>query len=128
MRLLLDTHVLLWALSDDDRLSAGARDLIADPRTSAYVSAVSAWEASIKAGAGRLDLGGVDLVAHVEEAGFLALPITASHGWLAGQLPPHHRDPFDRLLVAQAQTERLVLATANGALRDYDVQLLDCTA
>lgn len=128
MRLLLDTHVLLWALVDDERLGRDARARIEDDRALVYVSAASLWEASIKAAAGRLALRGVDLVAHVRDAGFVELPVTGEHGWVAGQLPIHHRDPFDRLLVAQARAERLLLATADSALGAYDVPLLDCTS
>ncbi|MGQ0680013.1 MAG: type II toxin-antitoxin system VapC family toxin [Actinomycetota bacterium] len=127
MNLLLDTHVLLWALTDDERLPPPARELIADSRTLAYVSAASIWEASIKASAGRLHLHGMNLVAHVREAGLLDLAITGEHAWAAGQLPDHHKDPFDRLLVAQARAQGLMLATADSALADYDVKLLDCS-
>jgi PIN domain nuclease of toxin-antitoxin system len=126
MKLLLDTHVLLWALTGDERLSPSARESIADPRTLVHVSAASIWEASIKASLGRLDLRGIDLVTHVGEAGLLELVVTGTHAWAAGQLPDHLKDPFDRVLVAQARAEGLTLATADGALADYDVRLLDC--
>jgi PIN domain nuclease of toxin-antitoxin system len=128
VRLLLDTHVLLWALTDDRRLGAAARDLLEDPRTLVHVSAASIWEVSIKSALGRLELDGADLVAEVGEAGFGALVISAAHAWAAGQLPPHHRDPFDRLLVAQTRLEGLVLATADTTLQAYDVQILDCSS
>lgn len=126
MRLLLDTHAFLWWLTDVDRLSGSARHVIEDPDNVVHVSAASVWEASIKTALGHLDVGSDDLPAEIAATGFVELPVTAKHGWRAGALPLHHRDPFDRLLVAQAQLERLVLVTADSALAAYDVERHPC--
>ncbi len=124
MNLLLDTHVLLWWLSDDKMLGAKARAAIANPDVQVFVSAASAWEISIK-----MTLGKLDAPENLEEAldtsGFTPLPITIDHALAAGRLPEHHRDPFDRMLIAQAQLERLTLVTHDGAFGHYDVGLLD---
>jgi PIN domain nuclease of toxin-antitoxin system len=88
------------------------------------VSAASIWEASIKQAIGRLEVSG-DLVDAAQQAGFDELPVTARHAAAIAELPPHHGDPFDRMLVAQARVERVTLATADRALADYDVDLLD---
>ena len=127
MRLLLDTHAYLWWLADDDKLSYEARDVLADPRTSAYVSAASIWEIAIKAKLGRLRLGSARALAEATEiAGndFAELPIRARHAAAAGALPRHHDDPFDRMLVAQAQIEDLVLVTCDEKIGLYDVRVL----
>ena len=124
MNLLLDTHVYLWWLTGSRRLSALARDGIADPNRAVYVSAVSIWEARIKERLGRLDLGRHDLVEEIAKNDFLELPISAVHGRCAGRLPPHHDDPFDRMLVAQAATEGLSLVSRDRALSAYEVSLL----
>jgi PIN domain nuclease of toxin-antitoxin system len=121
-RLLLDTHVLLWWLSDDDELSPGVKDLI-DTELEVYVSGASLWEISIKAAAGKLRMP-TDWLDVVGQSGLLELPIRANHAAEAGQLPPLHRDPFDRMLVAQAQCERLTLVTRDTAIHTYDVPLL----
>jgi PIN domain nuclease of toxin-antitoxin system len=128
VRVLLDTHAYLWWLADDADLSYEARDLLADPRTTAYVSAASVWEIAIKAKLGRLRLKGVVAMAEVVEVAgneFLELPIRARHAAAAGALPRHHDDPFDRMLVAQAQVEDLVLVTRDGKLGAYDVQIVE---
>jgi PIN domain nuclease of toxin-antitoxin system len=127
LRVLLDTHAYLWWLADDPDLSYEARDLLADPRTLAYVSAASVWEIAIKVKLGRLDLKGAGVMAEVVEiAGndFVELPIRARHAATAGALPRHHDDPFDRMLVAQAQVEDLILVTRDGKLRAYDVMIV----
>lgn len=124
MRLLLDTHALLWWLLGDRRLPTEAREAIADARSVVHVSAASFWEISIKEGLGRLDLEGVDLETEVQADGFVELPILCRHAMAAGRLPRHHDDPFDRMLIAQARTENLTLVTFDRAFRDYQVQLL----
>lgn len=124
MRLLLDTHIFLWWLLDSPRLPDDAADLISRPSSVVCVSAASIWEVSIKSALGRLDLGGVDLVAEVDANGFSELGVSGAHGWSAGRLPLHHRDPFDRLLVAQARHEQLVLVSDDEVLARYDVALL----
>ncbi len=124
MTLLLDTHALLWWLADDP-LEPAARTRIADPGELVRVSAVSLWEIAIKRAIGKLEFEG-SLVSHVHDSGFEPLPITGDHGERAGALPLHHRDPFDRMLVAQAQAESLTLVTRDPAFDAYEVQLLRC--
>jgi PIN domain nuclease of toxin-antitoxin system len=89
------------------------------------ISAATIWEAGIKASLGRLDVGSSDLVAEIEANNFRHLPISARHAWLAAALPQHHSDPFDRMLVAQASSERLVLVTRDPLLEPYEVSLLE---
>ncbi len=101
MRLLLDAHVLLWWLADDPSLGEAARTLIADPENEILVSAATVWEIAIKRALGKLEAP-ADLVAALGESGFAEAPVTAADGERAGSLDPHHRDPFDRMLVAQA--------------------------
>ncbi len=125
-RLLLDTHVLIWWLADDPHLGPRARAMIADERNEVYVSAATAWEISIKRALGKLDMP-EDLGPVLEEEGFETLPIAFFHGEQAGRLPPHHRDPFDRMLIAQAQAEGLELVTSDGAFAAYGVRTIDAT-
>ncbi|MFC0862699.1 type II toxin-antitoxin system VapC family toxin [Sphaerimonospora cavernae] len=122
MRLLLDTHVILWWLADSPELSGEVKDLL-DTEPAVYVSAVSPWEIAIKQSIGKLP-GPEDLAERVRDSQFSGLPITASHGVRAGRLPQHHRDPFDRLLIAQAQTEGLTLVTRDKWIPHYDVQIM----
>jgi PIN domain nuclease of toxin-antitoxin system len=122
VRLLLDTHALLWWLADEG-LNPGARDAIADPANLVAVSAASAWEVSIKKELGKLAAPD-DLEQQVQTGGFVALPISIAHGLAAGQLPPHHEDPFDRMLIAQAFAEGLTIVTRNKRFNDYGVALL----
>lgn len=124
MRVLLDTHVYLWWLLDSPRMPGDAAGVIAEPSTLVCVSAASIWEASIKSALGRLDLDGIDLAAEVSANDFSELAVSGAHGWSAGQLPPHHRDPFDRMLVAQARREQLVLVTDDQVFAWYDVAVL----
>ena len=124
MRLLLDTPALLWWLPDDSRLSSTAREAIAKPLNQVLISAVSGWEMSIKQALGKLDVDLNALQSEIEKNGFSMLPISFNHGLAVGALPPHHRDPFDRMLVAQAQTESLHLISTNAQLIAYDVDLL----
>ncbi|MBN3733153.1 type II toxin-antitoxin system VapC family toxin [Burkholderia sp. Tr-20390] len=118
MRLLLDTHVFLWSVFDDRKLSKSARKLIMDA-DEVFVSAATIWEASIKAGLGKLDVDVNELVAEISAAGFVELPVRVAHAAMVRGLPDIHRDPFDRLLVAQAMTEPLRLVTADGHLAKY---------
>ncbi len=118
MRLLLDTQVYLWFLADSPKLSRKARAAIQEA-DDVYVSAASIWEASIKIGNGRLQAEPAGLVAGIEASGFAELPVLARHGALVARLPGHHRDPFDRLLLAQAMHEPMRLLTADAALRKY---------
>lgn len=123
MNLLLDTHALLWWLADDPALGSEARAAIADPASTVYVSAASAWEVAIKQALGRLDAP-ADLDRAVEASGFDELPITVRHALAAGWLPPHHTDPFDRMLISQAMLERLTLVTSDGRMAAYGVATL----
>jgi PIN domain nuclease of toxin-antitoxin system len=123
-RVLLDTHAILWWLADDVRLGPIAREVIGDERNEAFVSAASSWEISIKRSLGKLDAPD-DLGAIVEEEGFSPLAITFFHGEQAGALAPLHRDPFDRMLIAQAQAEGLELITADVRLAEYGVRTVN---
>ena len=122
MRLLLDTHALLWWLDADPRLDPAAVSAIGDADT-VMVSAASAWEIAIKQALGKLT-GPDDLAGELVTNGFTPLPITVAHASTAGALPPHHPDPFDRMLVAQARLEGLTLVTRDPRLADYGVALL----
>lgn len=123
MRLLLDTHVLLWWLSSPEKLSREVYKTIATPENEILVSAASAWEIAIKTKSGKLHPQ-YDLQAQIKRNRFTKLNITFSHVTLAGDLPTHHADPFDRVLVAQAICEALVLVTQDSKLSAYDVQLM----
>ncbi len=118
MRLLLDTHIYLWAVTDSRKLSKQARKLITDA-DEVFVSSASIWEASVKVGLGKLDADVNLLVAEIDVSGFKELPVRAVHAALVGDLPDIHRDPFDRLLIAQALFEPLRLMTADSHLGAY---------
>lgn len=124
MSLLLDTHVFLWWIGEPARLSDDARAAIADPQTLVYVSAASAWEISIKRALGRVDLRDEEFSYGIRESGFAELNVTVEHSLVAGALPPHHRDPFDRMLVAQATVEGLRLVTHDRVITAYDTEPL----
>ena len=123
MRILLDTHVYLWFLADSHKLTKKARTRIARA-DDVFVSAASIWEASIKAGLGKLDVDVDELVAGIEASGFVELPVRARHAARVGDLPREHRDPFDRLLLAQAIDEPMRFLTADETLARYS-QLVD---
>lgn len=127
MRLLLDTHTFLWWLAGDQALSGPARSAIADETNDVFVSAASAWEISTKHRIGKL--AGVsaivaDLEAAVLDQGFMSLPVSLRHGQAAGSLPGPHRDPFDRMLIAQAMLEDLVLVSNEQPFDAYGVRRL----
>ena len=122
MKLLLDTHAFLWWRADDRRLPKPAREAIADASV-VFVSAATAWEAAIKAALGRLDYPDT-IEAGAEASGFEKLAISFAHAERAAQLPAHHHDPFDRMLVAQAEIEDLTLVTNDQRIARYDVPLL----
>jgi len=127
VRALIDTHALLWWLLADDRLSPVARDLIADGANKILVSAATGYEISLKAAAGRLTVPGAIVAfvpSRVAAEGFESLPISIEHAARAGTLPSIDRDPFDRLLVAQAQIEGLPIVTADPAIGRYDVETI----
>jgi PIN domain nuclease of toxin-antitoxin system len=123
MRLLLDTNVLIWAATDDGTLSESTRRAIEQAEVAA-VSAVSALEISLKQNIGKLTPVMDDFVAAIEDLGYATMAITAQHGWAAGALPLHHRDPFDRILVAQAQLEGLTIVTRDPIISRYQVATL----
>ncbi len=130
MALLLDTHVLLWWLIGSRRLGNRARAAIADPSSLVYVSAVCGWEIAVKRASGKLPVPpnvATWLPTEMASSGFLALPVTLDHAVAVEHLPPHHRDPFDRLLISQALFERLVLVTSDAAIPPYGVPLLDAS-
>ena len=120
MNLLLDTHTLLWWLADDAALSDGAAQAIADEDNGVFVSAASAWEISVKARLGKLDAP-EDLAAAIHSSELEPLVITIEHAELAGALPPIHADPFDRMLIAQANLEQLTVVTRDSRIAEYGV-------
>jgi PIN domain nuclease of toxin-antitoxin system len=124
VNLLLDSHAFLWWLAEDAKLSAGARQAVADPLAIVHVSAATVWELAIKASLGKLDLDGADLVEEIAENGFVELPMTARHALAAATLPRHHEDPFDRMLIAQAQIEGMTIVTRDPAFGAYGVAVL----
>lgn len=127
MVILLDTHYVLWALSGDKRISKAAFDLIADPDQLVMVSLASVWEMSIKHSLGKLRLHG-DLpgtLGNIRALGFELLSIKEEHILALGHLPNHHRDPFDRMLIAQAKHEGLHLLTSDPQFAQYDVPVVD---
>lgn len=123
MRLLLDTHVLIWWLEDSPRLGDQARSAIADGANQVFVSAVSACEMSVKAAKGKIRAP-TDLARQVADNSFEEMPLTIRHGALVRDLPAHHGDPFDRMLVAQAVCEGLTVVTADQQMSSYDVPIL----
>lgn len=127
MNYLLDTHIWLWMLHDSSRLGPAAGAAVKDAQSTLHLSAASVWEIAIKVGRGRLALPDpiADFIPdRLRQTSTLALSISPDHAAHVARLPDHHRDPFDRLLVAQAQLEGLTLITADPALSAYDVPLL----
>jgi PIN domain nuclease of toxin-antitoxin system len=122
-RVLVDTHAFLWWLANDSALGDFSKDLLREPRNEVYVSAASIWEISIKSRLGKLKAPS-EIDSIVEDEGFIGLPISLYHGRSAGQLPLIHRDPFDRMLVAQAQSEGLVILTADPIFPEYGISTL----
>ena len=122
MRLLVDTHVLIW-WAGSKPIGRDASQAISDGANEVWVSAATIWEAGIKTALGKLTIDG-DLVGSARQNGFSELPVTFEHAEAAGRLPPHHRDPFDRMLIAQARLEGLTLVTRDPVFSDYDVPLL----
>ena len=123
LRLLLDTHTFVWCLSDVPKLTEEARTAIAEPRNDVFVSAVTGWEISVKRAKGRM-IAPDNLSAMIGEKGFIHLPLTFHHAEQAGNLPMHHRDPIDRLLVAQAQAEGLILVTRDAFIPLYGIRTM----
>jgi PIN domain nuclease of toxin-antitoxin system len=117
VRVLLDTHLLLWALASPSKLSKKARQRI--DSSEVFASAASIWEISIKCALGKLEADPAEVLAAIEPAGFNHLTITGEHAAKVVELPPIHKDPFDRLLVAQARVEPMILLTDDGVLGGY---------
>lgn len=126
MRYLLDTHVFLWCLRDDKRLSKQVRTKISNA-TAVYVSSASIWESAIKVKLGKLEADIDQLVEEISGSGFVELPITAAHAAAVSHLKEIHRDPFDRILIAQAISEPLTFLTADAKLKEYSelVELIE---
>lgn len=126
MRVLLDTHAFLWFLAGDERLSRKAREAMSDENTELFVSAASVWEMAIKASLGRLHLPlpVADYVAEKIHDGFQVMPIDWVHAAAVQKLPFHHRDPFDRLIIAQAQIEKLPLVSGDRTFLKYGIRLI----
>ena len=122
-RLLLDTHVFVWCLAEVSKLAEGARAAIADPRNEVFVSAITGWEIAVKRAKGRMTAPD-DLLSMIDDRGFTHLPLTFHHAEQAGRLPMHHRDPFDRFLIAQAQAEGLVLVTRDARIPLYGIRTM----
>lgn len=121
MNLLLDTHVALWAITDSPKLPPKARELIASQKTNVWISAASIWEIAIKHALGRGDMpiSGQDALRYFSESGYRLLPIEAEHAFSVEDLPAHHNDPFDRILVAQALAEPMRLMTHDDLVALY---------
>ena len=127
MNLLLDTHAFLWHVLRDARLSAAARALIVDPNNAVYLSPASYWEIAIKIGAGKYTLPGLYepfMLRQIQRNGFVVLHVEVSHTAVVAALPLHHRDPFDRLLIAQSLVERFPLISADSLFDRYGVARL----
>jgi PIN domain nuclease of toxin-antitoxin system len=123
MRLLLDTHILLWWMADDQRLPGVVAEAIAQPNAEVSVSAITFAEIAIKTSLGKLTVNG-NLRNAAEQSGFLFLPFSVDHAQRLTDLAWHHRDPFDRMLIAQAMVEGLVFVSMDKVCREYAVQLL----
>jgi PIN domain nuclease of toxin-antitoxin system len=123
MNLLLDTHVLIWCFENNKHLKESVRELLADSDNNIFVSAVSTWELSMKAALGKITMP-EDFEVQRERSNFKPLPISIQHTLVVKELPDHHRDPFDRLLIAQALSESLTLVTHDPAIWSYPAPLL----
>lgn len=127
MRLLLDTHVFLWWVLDDSQLRPSTVELLGNPDNDILMSSVCGWEISIKASLGRLDLPSppVDFVPQqLHKNDFGTLPITLYHALEVYSLPPHHQDPFDRMLIAQSRTENIPIISSDSTFGRYDVEVI----
>lgn len=122
MRLLLDTHIIIWWFTNDELLPSDIKEVL-DHEPDVYVSAASIWEMAIKQSIGKLQVPD-DLIGRIHDEGFHELMVNFAHASAAGKLPFIHRDPFDRMLIAQAKCERLTFVTADPECKSYDVPLL----
>jgi PIN domain nuclease of toxin-antitoxin system len=125
MNLLLDTHVFLWAVDNSPDLSPDAREAIVDGQNIVYVSAATAWEISIKRAIGKLKIPQSDYLEELRLHRFTPLSITTEHALAVEDLPPLHKDPFDRMLIAQAQEEKLTLVTRDPRMKLYNVRIIE---
>ena len=126
--MLLDTHIFLWWLFDDDRIPVNTKDYIQDIKNTVYVSAASVWEISTKFRLGKLpEASSVakNVPYWIEKAGFQALSVTMEHAQLAGSWDVAHRDPFDRMLAAQAKLEKIPLASTDYAMQNFKIEVID---
>ena len=128
MKILLDTHALLWWLTDSGKLGKKARELVADPANDILVSMASFWEIAVKVRIGRLEADLDEIMTTVSSEGFAVLDITPSHYRTLMTLPVHHRDPFDHLLIAQAITEKALFLSEDGHASAYPVQVVRCSS
>ncbi len=120
---LLDTHIFLWSMLADTRISAPVRAVLENPQIPVFVSMVTPWEISLKRSIGKLHVT-TDIEGAITAAGFQVLPLSFSHIQQLDRLPLHHRDPFDRMLIAQAKSESLTLVTADKLVLQYDIACL----
>ena len=127
MDLLLDTHVAIWWMDGSDRLGPRCKVTLFQPRVRLWISTASVWEMAIKSGLGRLKLSTPldECIPDLLAQGAHCLPISLEHSLAVRTLPPHHADPFDRMLIAQAHCEDLTLVTADSLIRGYDIRTLD---
>ena len=127
MNLLLDTHVALWAITDNPRLSKKARELIESPKSSVWISAATVWEIAIKHSLGRCDMpvSGRDALRYFQESGYRFLPVEPEHTAAVEELPSHHADPFDRILVAQSLVEPMRLITHDTMVARYSDTIIE---
>ncbi len=127
MNILLDTHVALWAITDSPKLPKKAREVIESPRSSVWISAASVWEIAIKHALGRGDMpvSSQDATRYFRESGYRFLPVEAEHTVAVEELPAHHQDPFDRILVAQALVEPLRLMTHDPVMARYSDTIIE---
>jgi PIN domain nuclease of toxin-antitoxin system len=122
MNLLLDSHAFIWWIDDDTRLGPKAR-LAIESAAKVFVSVISVWELGSKQAAGKLEIN-TDLAKAAQDSGFEILDCQLAHAQLAPTLPPHHKDPFDRMLLAQATIERLKIMSQDGAFTNYEIDLV----
>ncbi len=125
VNLLLDTHAFLWAIDNNPRLSQKARDAIIDGNNVVFVSAATAWEIAIKKSIGKLKVPNGDYLQELKLHRFTPLDISTEHALAIENLPPHHKDPFDRMLIAQAQVEKLTLVTGDPKIKAYAVSIIE---
>ena len=123
MKLLLDTHTLIWWLANNPTLSQAAKKAISNPDNLVFISAASAWEMAIKRSLGKLDAPD-DLERQIKNHNFQPLPITITHGLAVEKLPHHHNDPFDRIIIAQATWESMTVITRDQKFSSYNISIL----